>query len=89
MNLTDLRNQIDLIDTQIIALLNQRWALAPFIIEAKASTDINVLDPEREALIIKKLQALSPKTPNDVIEKIWKEIMKESRRRQESQTLKV
>lgn len=89
MNLPELRKQIDLIDTQIIALLNQRWALAPFIIEAKASTDINVLDPEREAMIIRKLQALSPKTPHDVTEKIWKEIMKESRRRQANGVFKI
>ena len=89
INLTEIRKQIDLIDTQIIALLNQRWALSPFIKEAKEGTETQILDPEREQKIIRQLQSLTPKTPDDVIQKIWKEIMDESKRRQQEGKYKV
>ena len=89
MNLPDLRKQIDLIDAQLIALLNQRWALAPQVIEAKASTDIQVLDEDREQQVIEALQKASPKTPEETIELLWKTIMEESRRRQSESKFQV
>ena len=56
-SLQELREQIDQIDSQLLDLLNQRAQLARFVGELKASNNAPVLRPEREAQIMRNLQA--------------------------------
>ncbi len=52
-----LREQIDLLDAQIVALLNQRAELAVRIGEEKAKSDLPVFVPSRESEVMRKVTA--------------------------------
>jgi len=76
--LAALRQRIDALDEQILALLNQRAQAALEIGEVKQSmdADVHVLKPEREAAVVRRLQALN-KGPFTVqaVEAVWSQII--------------
>jgi chorismate mutase / prephenate dehydratase len=78
--LKPLRDRIDAIDEQLIALLNQRAAIALEVGEVKKDYNAPVFRPEREQQVISRLQQMSagPLT-DDHISAIWREIMAASR----------
>ena len=51
--LTPLREQIDAIDAQILALLSRRAELAQQVGHVKAETNAPVFRPEREAQVLR------------------------------------
>ena len=57
-DLTQLRQQIDALDTQLLALLNQRAALARSVGERKGGAP--AYRPEREAEILRRVQQSNP-----------------------------
>jgi chorismate mutase/prephenate dehydratase len=57
--LKPLRDRIDAIDAQLIALLNQRAAVALEVGEVKKLYNAPVFRPEREQQVIARLQAMS------------------------------
>jgi len=74
--LSELRTCIDAVDQQLLALLNQRAALANEVGELKRAEGSPVFRPEREAQVINALQAVNPgplKSAN--VATIWREIM--------------
>jgi len=73
--LTNLRNNIDEIDSEILKLLNQRAEIVLKVAETKRSQNINYFIPERELEILTRLKAknIGP-FPNDMLEAIFKEI---------------
>jgi chorismate mutase/prephenate dehydratase len=74
--LPDLRNAIDTVDRELLALLNQRASLANEVGELKRSEGSPVFRPEREAQVINGLQAANPgplKAAN--VATIWREVM--------------
>jgi chorismate mutase/prephenate dehydratase len=74
--LAELRQDIDAVDQQLIALLNRRAALANEVGELKRAEGSPVFRPEREAQVINGLQAANPgplKSAN--VATIWREIM--------------
>jgi chorismate mutase/prephenate dehydratase len=76
--LLPLRARIDTIDAQILDLLSQRARAALEVGEAKhaAQADGPVLRPEREAQVIRGLQAKNPGPfPSDAVASVWTEIM--------------
>lgn len=80
MNLNRLRQQIDHIDQHLLKLLNKRLKLALKIGEAKRAAQQPILDPIREAILLKQLHhnnggPLSPKT----LTAIYREILSASR----------
>lgn len=78
--LKPLRDAIDAIDAQVIALLNQRAAIALEVGEVKKHYNAPVFRPEREQQVISRLQALSEgPLEGDHISAIWREIMAASR----------
>ncbi|MEY4712632.1 MAG: prephenate dehydratase [Pseudomonadota bacterium] len=75
-SLAQLRTEIDAVDQQLLALLNQRAGLAHEVGEIKKVEGSPVYRPEREAQVILGLQAANPgplKAAN--IATVWREIM--------------
>ncbi|HEV3105058.1 MAG TPA: chorismate mutase, partial [Trinickia sp.] len=78
--LKPLRDRIDEIDAQLIALLNQRAAVALEVGEVKKHYNAPVFRPEREQQVIARLQQMSEgPLAGDHIGAIWREIMSASR----------
>lgn len=57
MNLETLRSKIDAIDDQIIALFESRMALVKDIGNFKKQSQINVLDTDRETIVLSRVKA--------------------------------
>jgi chorismate mutase/prephenate dehydratase len=75
-----LREQIDAVDRDLLALLNRRAGLALAVGEIKKREGSPVFRPEREAQVIDGLKAVNPgPLPNDCVAPIWREIMSASR----------
>jgi len=74
--LKPLRQQIDAIDTQILALLNQRARVAQEVGHVKAETNAPVFRPEREAQVLRSVaeRNLGPMLSPDV-QTVFREIM--------------
>ncbi len=76
--LLPLREQIDTLDEQILGLLNQRAMAAQEVGKIKQDFDVEgpVLKPEREAMVIRRLQSLN-KGPftEQAIDAVWTQII--------------
>src|SRR5690554_687122 len=76
--LKPLRERIDQIDEQLLQLLNERARIAQDVGKVKEKVDIEgpVLKPEREAQVVRRLQALNqgPFTTR-AVEAVWTEII--------------
>jgi chorismate mutase/prephenate dehydratase len=71
--LSRLREQIDTLDEEVLARLNQRARLAHRIGEIKRG---NIYRPEREAQVLRRLTALNPgPLPGEAVGRIFREIM--------------
>jgi chorismate mutase/prephenate dehydratase len=74
--LLPLREKIDALDQQLLALLNQRAELALEVGEIKKRDGSPVFRPEREAQVIDGLKARNPgPLKTDSVAPIWREIM--------------
>jgi chorismate mutase / prephenate dehydratase len=75
-DLPSLRNQIDLVDRELLALLNKRATLAQAVGEVKKKEGSVVFRPEREAQVIDGLKAINPgPLQTESVAPIWREIM--------------
>ena len=75
-DITPLRDQIDAIDRELLALLNQRAQCAQRIGQHKHLAGLPVFRPEREREVITKVQqANAGPLLNDGVSAIWREIM--------------
>src|SRR5689334_19695042 len=71
-----LRERIDSLDRELLALLNRRAGLALQVGELKKREGSVVFRPEREAQVIDGLKAVNPgPLKNDSVAPIWREIM--------------
>ncbi len=78
--LASLRQQIDALDGELLALLNRRMAVAVKVGELKKRDGSPVFRPEREAQVIARLKAANPgPLKGDSVAPIWREIMSASR----------
>jgi chorismate mutase / prephenate dehydratase len=76
MNLGDWRTRINNLDTQILHLLNQRAEAAQAIGDLKRRQGMPSYVPEREAEILRRLQAAAAgPLPAESVESIWREIL--------------
>jgi chorismate mutase/prephenate dehydratase len=73
--LPQLRIEIDAVDQQLLALLDQRAGLAHEVGEVKKLDGSPVFRPDREAQVITKMQAAGSKLKPEGIAAIWREIM--------------
>lgn len=80
-DLPTVRKQIDSLDIKILALIEERTALADQVAAAKKEMGKAILDPSREEAV---LDLLKEKTTlsSELIETIWKGLFAESRTRQ-------
>ena len=74
--LPELRTLIDALDQELLALLNQRAALAHEVGEVKKIDGSPIFRPDRETQVITHLQAANPgPLKNSSVAVIWREIM--------------
>jgi chorismate mutase/prephenate dehydratase len=83
-SMADLREEIDQIDEQLLHLLNRRTELALTIGRIKHGQQLPVYVPERERLILARLEALNTgPLPNDSIGHIFGAIIMQMRELEE------
>jgi len=74
--LQPLREQIDAIDAQLLALLNQRARVAQEVGHVKAETNAPVFRPEREAQVLARVAANNAgPLPSSDLQTIFREVM--------------
>ena len=73
-----IREEIDAIDSEIIALLESRLNLSLQIGKVKRNLDKKIRDDSREEEILKKIEELSLLYPKEDLKSIFVEIMKTS-----------
>jgi len=75
-SLADLRLQIDQLDGQLLAMLNQRAHLAEAVGEIKRAEGSPFFRPDRVAQVLEKIQSNNPgPLKNQHVAAIWREIM--------------
>ena len=85
MTLSRLRKQIDQIDSKILRLLNRRATLVVGIGKIKKKQKLPVYDGHREEAVLRRLMQASPgPLPASATRKIFREILKNSRKLQSS-----
>ncbi len=75
MKLEDYRKNIDIIDTQIMVLLDERLEIVKEIGKFKSEHNIPVLDNSREKIIYEKINKLELTNKQEIAD-IYREIMK-------------
>nr|MBP8127650.1 bifunctional chorismate mutase/prephenate dehydrogenase [Aeromonadaceae bacterium] len=78
--LNALRDQIDAVDQQLVALLAQRLALVAEVGEVKSRHGLPIYAPDREAAMLAKrrAEATAKGVPADLIEDVLRRVMRES-----------
>lgn len=86
MNLEELRNQIDKIDRQIIALLGQRLKVVDEVGRLKQAKGLEARDSGRYQSLLVELRAVAKDhdVSNELVEKIYHEIHEAAIARQQS-----
>ena len=80
MGLDELRERLDILDEQVIALLSERAKVVSQVADFKRQHNIPIYIPEREASIIERLRALNPgPLSGDAVERIYRTIVEEMR----------
>jgi len=75
-DLQELRRQIDGLDRQILTLLNERYKVVKKVGEWKLARNQPVYVPEREKMLLEKLESLNPgPMSSDTLRAIYREIM--------------
>ncbi len=74
-DIDDLRRKIDLIDSNLVTLLNERVTIAKLIGNLKNKKNLALIQEEREKLVYEKVENHSKIISKEDIRKIWKEII--------------
>jgi chorismate mutase/prephenate dehydratase len=81
MGLNELRQRLDAIDAQVIALLSERAQVVLTVAEFKRQHRLPVYVPERENAIVERLRAMNPgPLHGDAVERIYRLIIEEMRK---------
>ncbi len=81
MDIEDWREKIDEVDTQILELINKRSEFSIKIGEIKTDKGIPIHSPEREKIIMKRMQQANPgPLSDDGVLRIFERIIDESRK---------
>jgi chorismate mutase len=84
-DLESIRKEINALDDELLKLIEKRLSLAPDIAKIKKQMKLKVRQPKREEELLERLRqkASAKGLDSKMIEKIFKEIMNESRKIQE------
>ena len=85
MSLKEIREHLDRLDTALVYILAERMSLIPKVAEYKKANNIARFQPEREKEIIKLKRELAEKLDlnPDLVETLYKEIIKDAHRIEE------
>ena len=83
MELSELRNDIDALDRQLLALLERRMDAAAEIAAYKQAHGLPVLDASREAEKLASIRALSRPETAELMSEVFQSVMAASRAYQE------
>lgn len=76
MSLEEIRREIDSLDHQVHDLLMKRAALIVKVIEAKRKNKMHTVQPEREAMMIRRLlDRHTGVLPREAVARIWRELV--------------
>ena len=79
MDLTDLRNQIDEIDKELVSLFVRRMAIAAQVAEYKRVNNLPIKVPAREEEILQKLSKIAGTEMESYVRGLYTEIFELSR----------
>jgi chorismate mutase len=78
--LADCRGQIDQIDLNLLALLNERTQVVERIGEIKRSVDLPIYEPKREVAVLNNVLDNNPgPLPPDAVKRIFERVIDEMR----------
>jgi len=82
IDINDLRQKIDALDTALVAVLSHRMALIPLVAEYKKINNVERYQPAREAEVIKARRALAEQlnVNPDLVEDLIKRIIEDAHR---------
>ena len=82
--LSQLRHEIDQVDTQIVQLLNERIRIALLMGRVKARKKTRIYDPGREQVVLRKAVAAAQDGPigEGSVRRIFERVIAETRRAQ-------
>lgn len=76
LSVTDIRQKIDTLDNQIHDLLMERAALVTDIAAAKKKAGVQIIQPDREAIMMRRLmERHHGPLPGEAIIRIWRELV--------------
>ena len=80
-HIEEIRNKIDDIDSQLLALLNERARLVLDLAESKIELGLPLFDPGREKLIFEHVTGKNPgPLSRDAVTRLFERVIDESRR---------
>ena len=82
-DLSHLRSSIDEVDLQLLALIERRLKIAESVAAYKKENNLGIIDSNREASLLKRIQSLSIDDLADLNEEIFKAIIRASCKHQE------
>ncbi|VVB80079.1 Chorismate mutase [uncultured archaeon] len=82
MELTEIREELDKLDAELVSILSKRMALIPEVANYKKQNNVARYQPEREKQVIETKRKLAEESGinPDLIEKIFKEIINDAHR---------
>ena len=84
MELSELREEINMIDTELTALFLRRMAVSKEIATVKAAQGLPILNAAREAAVLEKVSAAAPEDLKASVRALYTEIMRLSREYQKA-----
>ncbi len=79
MDIQQIRQEIDNIDTQLVDLFRQRMEKAASVAEYKKANDMNIYDPARERALLQRVSDLAGEEHEAAAKELFELIMKLSR----------
>ena len=79
ITLEDLRKQLDLVDAELVAVLNRRFAITDQVREVKKRDNLPRVDPAREREIYARAVAAVPPAKRDTVYGVFEKILGGSR----------
>ena len=78
--LVDLRDQIDALDSELIALIGKRFGCVDQVIAVKRANRISAVVPDRIEAVVAHVRELAQAhgIPSDTVEKLWRLLIAET-----------